>query len=415
MLQLIWNLIAYSGVARLSDPAETKNVVLLNSLAVIIAGFSVVSMIVSSAMLPGFEQVELVPLAYALLLFGVIFFNGRGSFLLARVYFALLSIAFLTFTGLVMGGESNFHFFLLTAMLLLFFIFPERESAWKWAFAVSVSAIFFGFVFLMSDHPGLVAFTGAEREMLRNINGVTCALLNLSFAAYISGTFHTAERYLHAEKEKSERLLLNILPAPVAEKLRENPDTIAERFENCTILFSDIVGFTELSRKLSAVEVVRLLNEIFSAFDDLAEKYSLEKIKTIGDAYMVVGGLPEPQDEHAELVARFALDMMNVVREYREKSEFPLELRVGISTGDAVAGVIGKKKFVYDLWGSSVNTASRMESHGLPGQIQVTESTYALLKDKFKLEERGTIDVKGLGAVRSYLLLHEPHAVTLPG
>ena len=183
-----------------------------------------------------------------------------------------------------------------------------------------------------------------------------------------------------------------------------NMNAIAERFENCTILFSDIVGFTELSKELSAVEVVGMLNEIFSAFDDLAEKYELEKIKTIGDAYMVVGGLPEPHDEHAERVARFALEMMEIVRGFREKGHYPLELRIGIATGDAVAGVIGKKKFVYDLWGSSVNTASRMESHGLPGQIQVTESTYELLKGKFTLEERGIVDVKGLGEVRSYLL-----------
>ena len=147
-----------------------------------------------------------------------------------------------------------------------------------------------------------------------------------------------------------------------------------------------------------------LLNEIFSKFDDLAEKHNLEKIKTIGDAYMVVGGLPEPNEKHAENVAQFALEMLDVIREYRQKSNIPLELRIGINSGAAVAGVIGKKKFIYDLWGDSVNTASRMESHGLPGQIQVSESTYTLIKDLFEFENRGRMEVKGLGLVQSYLL-----------
>ncbi|HNL70245.1 MAG TPA: adenylate/guanylate cyclase domain-containing protein, partial [Leptospiraceae bacterium] len=129
------------------------------------------------------------------------------------------------------------------------------------------------------------------------------------------------------------------------------------------------------------------------------------KIKTIGDAYMIVGGLPEPDPHHAENVARFALEMLDVVRQYRQENGLPLELRIGINSGDAVAGVIGKKKFIYDLWGDSVNTASRMESHGLPGQIQVTESTYMLLKDKFQFSERGSMEVKGLGIVKSYLLM----------
>jgi class 3 adenylate cyclase len=174
---------------------------------------------------------------------------------------------------------------------------------------------------------------------------------------------------------QSQKLLLNILPESIVRKLRESPDTIAERFDHCTVLFSDIVGFTGIAKKMSAVEVVSLLNEIFSAFDDLAEQHGLEKIKTIGDAYMVVGGLPEPDAAHAEKVARFAIDMLGVVKRYRDENDVPLELRVGINTGAAVAGVIGKKKFIYDLWGDSVNTASRMESHGIPGQIQVTEST----------------------------------------
>ena len=404
MLQLLWNVFAYMGASRLTDPSETKNVILLNSLAILVGFFSITTMILGNVLLPGFSAVNVAPAAYAVLIPLTLVFNALGMFTAARVYFATLSLFFLVFTFFVMGAPSDFHHFLLIGAMLTFFMFPSRERRWVYLFAGLDFIAYLVILFVFADYPGILATDEDDILILRYINGVTAVLLSFSFAGWVSGTYQTAERYLHIEKEKSERLLLNILPAPVAEKLRENPDAIAERFENCTILFSDIVGFTELSKELSAVEVVGMLNEIFSAFDDLAEKYELEKIKTIGDAYMVVGGLPEPHDEHAERVARFALEMMEIVRGFREKGHYPLELRIGIATGDAVAGVIGKKKFVYDLWGSSVNTASRMESHGLPGQIQVTESTYELLKGKFTLEERGIVDVKGLGEVRSYLL-----------
>ncbi len=229
--------------------------------------------------------------------------------------------------------------------------------------------------------------------------------LLFAFSFYIHSIFRKAELTAQLEHEKSQKLLRNILPLSVIEKLRDNPDTIAENFEECTVLFSDIVGFTEMSRKMSAYSLVSLLNEVFSSFDDLAEKHNLEKIKTIGDAYMVVGGLPEPDLNHADNIANFALEMQTIIEEFREKMGIPLELRIGIHSGDAVAGVIGKKKFIYDLWGESVNTASRMESHGVPGQIHVSESTYNRLKGKFHFKERGTVEVKGMGKMKSYFLI----------
>jgi class 3 adenylate cyclase len=245
----------------------------------------------------------------------------------------------------------------------------------------------------------------SERIKIANIvTDISFGIILLGFAFYIHQIFQKTESYMQLEHDKSEKLLQNILPLSIIKKLRENPDTIAERFEDCTVLFSDIVGFTQMSKTMSAVSVVSLLNEIFSRFDDLAEKYKLEKIKTIGDAYMVVGGLPEPDDNHVERVAGFALEMLDVIRDYRNKNNIPLELRIGINSGAAVAGVIGKKKFIYDLWGDSVNTASRMESHGLPGQIQVSESTYIRIKHLFQFEDRGKMEVKGLGLVQSYLL-----------
>ncbi|MGL5063815.1 MAG: adenylate/guanylate cyclase domain-containing protein, partial [Microcoleus sp.] len=179
---------------------------------------------------------------------------------------------------------------------------------------------------------------------------------------------------------------------------------IADTFNDVTVLFADIVGFTQLSSQVSPTELVSWLNEIFSEFDQLAEKHGLEKIKTIGDAYMVVGGLPMPRLDHAEAIAEMALDMQQAVVEFSKTHDRDFSIRIGINSGPVVAGVIGIKKFIYDLWGDTVNTASRMESHSLPGRIQVTSETYQILLDKFLLENRGIIEVKGKGQMNTYWL-----------
>jgi len=215
--------------------------------------------------------------------------------------------------------------------------------------------------------------------------------------------------------EKSEKLLLSILPQEIAEQLKDyDPDhrddirQFSKYFDEVTVLFSDLVGFTKLSTGISAQALVDELNQIFSAFDQLTEKYGLEKIKTIGDAYMLAGGLPSPRADHAEAVANLAIEMLEEIdrlnkQNYRIKRGHH-KIRIGIHTGSVVAGVIGKRKFNYDLWGETVNIASRMESQGIPGEIQVSEATYQLIKDKFIFELRGIINVKGKGEMVTYLL-----------
>ncbi|RIK47635.1 MAG: adenylate/guanylate cyclase domain-containing response regulator [Chloroflexi bacterium] len=233
----------------------------------------------------------------------------------------------------------------------------------------------------------------AREQELKRLNGrLEQVLTNLAEQHHM----------LQLEQEKSERLLLNILPSSVAQQLKQSPGVIAERFEEVTVLFADIVDFTPLSASIPPEELVNLLNDIFSLFDHLAEKHGLEKIKTIGDAYMAVGGLPMPMENHATAVANMALDIQC---EMNRLFNGRLQVRIGLHTGPVVAGVIGKKKFIYDLWGDTVNTASRMESHGLTGNVQVTEATYHHLKDHYLLEKRGTIQVKGKGNVVTYLLL----------
>ena len=215
----------------------------------------------------------------------------------------------------------------------------------------------------------------------------------------------SAEKALQHQQEQTESLLLNILPVSIANRLKQEPGTIAEYFDDVTVLFADIVGFTQIANSVSAKTLVNLLNQIFSVFDRLSLKYGLEKIKTIGDAYMLVGGLPTRRDNHPQAVASMALEMQNAIGAFNKRNNLDLSIRIGMHTGSVVAGVIGLQKFTYDLWGNTVNIASRMESHGLSGKIQVTEETYSRLRHEFILEKRGEISVKGKGLMTTYLLI----------
>ncbi len=209
---------------------------------------------------------------------------------------------------------------------------------------------------------------------------------------------------LATEQKKSEKLLLNILPQSIAQRLKQKHQPIADAFEEVTVLFADIVGFTQLSTQMPPQELVQLLNQIFSAFDARVEQLGLEKIKTIGDAYMVVGGLPKPRPDHAEAIVVLAQQMQAEIEAFNQRTGCSLSIRIGINSGPVVAGVIGTKKFIYDLWGDTVNVASRMESHGQPGRIHISESTQQLIGDRYATQSRGTIQVKGKGATMTYWL-----------
>ncbi|MGI0483995.1 adenylate/guanylate cyclase domain-containing protein [Pantanalinema rosaneae CENA516] len=213
-----------------------------------------------------------------------------------------------------------------------------------------------------------------------------------------------SNQQLVEEQEKSDQLLLNILPESIANQLKQGQSSFAQGFAEATVLFADLVNFTKLSERMPPTQLVSLLNEIFSQFDRLTETHGLEKIKTIGDAYMVVGGLPLPRADHAEAIANMAMDMQAEILRFNLRRGHDCDIRIGINTGPVVAGVIGTKKFIYDLWGDTVNVASRMESHGIAGEIQVSASTYELLKHRYNFQPRGSIHIKGKGEMEVYLL-----------
>ncbi|HEX2368933.1 MAG TPA: adenylate/guanylate cyclase domain-containing protein [Acidimicrobiia bacterium] len=268
----------------------------------------------------------------------------------------------------------------------------------------------FGTIFLASGFIGVALGIPSPlpewfSSMLLALNVVVGGTIFFTLLVLFAKQREEALTALRSEQQRSEGLLLNILPAAIAERLKGETRTIADQFAAASVLFADVVDFTVRSKDLPASEVVGLLDRLFSHFDTLTERHGLEKIKTVGDAYMVAAGVPIPRRDHAQQIGLMALDMVASTAPSGLCGDLDLQLRIGINSGPVVAGVIGRQKFLYDLWGDAVNTASRMESGGTPGRIQVTRPTYELLKDEFELEPRGTIAVKGKGEMETWYLL----------
>ena len=292
---------------------------------------------------------------------------------------------------------------------VLAYLFGVRSRAWLAAFVglLGVSGMFEATLAVSAPH-----IDGGVRAAMFVLDLAGPAIASFLALLYfttqrdrVQAALVLEHRLLEAEQRRSEQLLLNILPAPIADELRGGATTIAESYPDVTVLFADIVGFTPLAEELGAQALVDLLNEVFIVFDGLAEAAGIEKIKTIGDAYMVVGGLPTPRPDHLAAVLELALAMCDAISKVRTPHGDPLQLRVGIDVGPVVAGVIGRRKFSYDVWGDTVNTASRMESHGVLGRIQVTERVALAASQEFEFEERPSLAVKGKGTMKTFLLV----------
>ena len=340
-----------------------------------------------------------IPLAYALISTLTLAYFLRtkryGLFRFGQLWLILLLPYLLQWSlGGFVAGSAVMLWALLSPLGALMF-HGTRESV-PWFLAYLALAVVSGVIDgPLSAQPA--PLSPAVRTLFFVMNMGVVSVVAYLLVLYFAGR-------LQDERDRAERLLLNVLPAPIAERLKRDPSAIADGFPEVSVLFADVVDFTQLSAAMTPEQVVALLNDLFTAFDRLAERHGLEKIKTIGDAYMAVGGVPEPRADHARAAAEMALAMQAEVAGRTRPDGGPLRLRIGIHTGPVVAGVIGTRKFAYDLWGDAVNTASRMESHGVPGAVQVTEATYQRLKERYCFEERGTVDVKGKGPMQTYLL-----------
>ena len=360
----------------------------------------------------------------------------RSAFIpLAYQVASLVGLAFFARTKRYAAYRaSQVAMFLVLPFLLQWSLggFVESGAVAIWAFVAPLGAlVFYGprqAITWFGAFLALVAFSGVIDGVLPEPSEeIPSTVVVVFFALNIFGpsitTFALLEHFvrsrdrayglLAAEQERSETLLLSIFPQAIAERLKISRDVIAERSEEVSVVFADITGFTPMAERLPAEEVVVLLDEIFSAFDELVAHHGLEKIKTIGDGYLVAAGIPTPRADHAEAAARLALSMRQALAEVPVASG--LNLRVGIDSGPVVAGVIGRTKFGYDVWGDTVNTASRMQSHAPSGAIQVTERTYRRLEDGFLFERRTGVVVKGKGQMTTYVLLGERPEPAVPG
>jgi adenylate cyclase len=303
---------------------------------------------------------------------------------------------------LLIGWGFGGQYYLLLFMVFVF-VFPSRRLFQLTVLAATIALFVAGYYYTQRTVPPFEV-PSAPLAVLYVLN-VAAVFGCVAFAvSYAMAVAERAENALATEHARSERLLTNVLPVPIAARLKEHEEVIADGVDGASVLFADIVGFTVLSAQRTPDEVVAMLNGVFTRLDGLVDEYGLEKIKTIGDAYMVAAGIPVPREDHARVLARFALAARDELAEHNLTADVPVELRIGINSGPVVAGVIGKRRFLYDLWGDTVNTASRMESHGLPGQIQITDATRALLDGEFSCTERGVVDVKGKGPTRTWLL-----------
>lgn len=339
------------------------------------------------------------------IIFAVVLFTFTTRYAQYQQAFGVLA-ALTTAVGIIAmtaiaPAPANYYYYA-GLILIIIFVYAFIRLRFMNAVPVGWTIVLFYFAVSLAGRatPNVILISNAFFLVSANLVGM--------LACYWTEAFMRREfmhvREIERERARADHLLAQILPASIAERLKTQGGTIADSYAEATVLFADIVSFTALSSQLLPRDLIDVLNGVFTAFDELADRHGLEKIRTIGDSYMIAGGLPELRDDHAEAMADMALDMLDALRKFNLKHDQSIAVRIGINTGPVVAGVIGTKKLIYDLWGDTVNIASRMESHGVPGEIQVSEFTYQRLKRRYAFEERGLIPLKGRGQMRTYIL-----------
>jgi len=392
---------ALPSIARIgSDPNDEDDIRLQKSLLVVCAIPFIFAGAAWGVMYILFDEplAGAIPLSYSIIsLFSTIRFGRTRQYRFFRFSQLTLILLLPFFLMVALGGFINGSGVILWSLICplgaMLFDEPRHAPRWFLAFAslVALSGVLQPYLRLANNLPsGLVIFF------------FTINLIAVGSLVFMMVFYFVSQKNIF--QQKSESLLLNILPREIAAILKNESRTIADHYNNASVLFADMVGFTPLSAQLPPVEMVELLNEVFSFFDSLLDKYGVEKIRTIGDSYMVASGVPRGRPDHAQALARMALDMRDYISSNTFRDGLRVDFRIGINSGSMIAGVIGRRKFVYDVWGDAVNIASRMESHGVGGAVQITETTYGLIKDEFICEPRGTVNVKGKGEMKVWLV-----------
>ena len=390
-----------------ADPRDDEELRHQKSLLVLLAVLILpVSVVWGSVYLAFGEPVGIIPFVYfAVSIASLALFAATRNFRQLLVI-QLLTVLLTTSVGQMFvggfipsGGVALWG--ILAPLGALVFLPVRRAIGWFVAFVL---------VFLATGIAGEALFPDADlpnwfNSTMLALNIVGVGAIAFTVLASFAAQRNRALAALRVEQARSEALLTNILPRSIADRLKVDGQAIADHFDAASVVFADVVDFTPFAQRHSPAEVVGILDRLFSDFDALVERNGLEKIKTIGDCYMAASGVPEPRADHARRAALLALDMRKAIAGSTARNGFELELRIGINSGPLVAGVIGSKRFLYDLWGDAVNTASRMESLGTPGEIQITKETYELLKDEFVCRPRGTIQVKGKGEMETWFLV----------
>ena len=328
----------------------------------------------------------------------------RFGNIVAATVFVIVSYASLTFVGMQIGTDSGVQFYYLVSASLAVLVLGVEHLTLAGITVAAGAGLVIALQFLVPADTGLQPRWALNAGFVFATIGA--CILMLATVWYAMREVSRAEEAMEVEYDRSEALLANILPATVAAQLKDPAHgTIADRYDDASVLFTDIAGYTERASDMDPTELVRFLDRLYTTFDRLVDRHGLEKIKTTGDGYMVVSGVPLPRDDHVEAIAALALDISRAVASLRDPRGNPVPLRMGIAAGPVVAGVVGARRFFYDVWGDAVNVASRMESTDPVGKIQLTEDVHERLRHAFVLEERGEVDVKGKGVMRTWFLL----------
>jgi len=351
----------------------------------------------------GVLYIGLINLGIAAVFLAIPLLNRFGN-VIAAVVFVVIAYSSLTFVGSQIGTDSGVQFYFLVSASLAVLVLGIEHLKLAGAVVAVGAALVVGMQFLVPADTGIQPRWAVVAGFIIATAGA-CILI-FTTVWYAMREVSRAEAAMEVEYERSEALLANILPARVAERLKDpSHGVIADRYDDASILFADIAGFTERASDMTPVDLVRFLDRLYTTFDRLVDRHGLEKIKTTGDSYMVVSGVPTPRGDHVEAIAALALDMSRAMADLRDPRGNPVPLRIGIATGPVVAGVVGARKFFYDVWGDAVNVASRMESTDVEGRIQVPQNVFERLKHAFVLEERGEVQIKGKGVMRTWYLV----------